>query len=422
MTALFLGVDLGTSGIRCAATDAQGKVIGMARAPYPDASAQGWWQAVSDGLHALRTDIGPDAMRAIRSAAVGGTSGTMVLVDAALNPVTAPLMYNSNGFDAEAQVIADCAPPDHITRGSASALGRALRLQSQDSAHTATHLCHQADFILAKLAGRAGHSDENNCLKTGYDVVNTCWPDWFARTGLRTELLPDVHPVGTAIGQVDPAIAQEFGFAPELILRVGTTDSIAAFLAAGADTIGDVVTSFGTTLAIKMLSDRRIDDPARGIYSHKLGAMWLVGGASNTGGGALLAHFTPDEMTTLSARMDPTTDTGLTYYPLPRKGERFPIADPDLEPSLTPRPQDDVLFLQGLFEGITRIEAQCYDALRDLGAPPITRILSAGGGARNDAWRAIRQRHIPYPITVSHNTEASVGLALLCASHANASA
>ena len=34
----------------------------------------------------------------------------------------------------------------------------------------------------------------------------------------------------------------------------GTTDSIAAFLAAGADSVGDAVTSLGSTVAIKRLS------------------------------------------------------------------------------------------------------------------------------------------------------------------------
>jgi len=52
--------------------------------------------------------------------------------------------------------------------------------------------------------------------------------------------------------------------------------------------------------------------------------MWLAGGASNSGGAALLAHFTPDRMAELSPRIDPETDTGLDYYPLPAPGERFP--------------------------------------------------------------------------------------------------
>jgi sugar (pentulose or hexulose) kinase len=412
---LFLGIDLGTSGIRCAVIDAEGAVVGMSRGSYPDSSAAGWWAAVTEGLHSLKAIIGADAMQSIQAAAIDGTSGSMVLVDATITPVTEPLMYNSTGFDEEATHIAEHAPLGDMTRGPSSALARLLRLQRMDADGLAKHLCHQADFIMAKLTGKAGQSDENNSLKTGYDVAARRWPAWINQTRVKTELLPKVHPVGTPIATVSPAIAAEFGFAPDLMLHAGTTDSIAAFLATGASQIGDVVTSLGTTLAIKMLSDVRIDDPAQGIYSHRLGDMWLVGGASNTGGGALLAHFSTDDLARLSPQIDPSTPSGLNYYPLPRKGERFPINDPEMEPVVTPKPADDALYLQGLLEGIAKIEARCYQALQDRGAPAITRIFTAGGGASNATWLSIRQQLIPQTFVQAAQTEAAIGVARLAA-------
>lgn len=56
-------------------------------------------------------------------------------------------------------------------------------------------------------------------------------------------------------------------------------DSIAAFLAVGLDSadLGAAVTSLGSTLAVKLLSDTRVDDAATGVYSHRLGDTWLVG-------------------------------------------------------------------------------------------------------------------------------------------------
>lgn len=58
-------------------------------------------------------------------------------------------------------------------------------------------------------------------------------------------------------------------------------DSIAAFLAVGIDPseLGAAVTSLGSTLAVKLLSDSRVDDAAYGVYSHRLGDTWLVGAA-----------------------------------------------------------------------------------------------------------------------------------------------
>lgn len=54
-------------------------------------------------------------------------------------------------------------------------------------------------------------------------------------------------------------------------------DSVAAVIAARVDTAGQAVTSLGSTLAVKLLSHERVDDAAYGVYSHRLGNLWLVG-------------------------------------------------------------------------------------------------------------------------------------------------
>jgi sugar (pentulose or hexulose) kinase len=229
-----------------------------------------------------------------------------------------------------------------------------------------------------------------------------------------TDLLPKVRRPGAAVGPIAPTVADRLGLPPAVMVRAGTTDSIGAFLAAGATAPGEAVTSLGTTLVVKLVSDVRVNDPARGIYSHRLNGRWLAGGASNTGGGALLSVFPAGAIARLSAAMDPKTDTGLDYYPLARPGERFPVADPALQPRMTPRPENDTLYLQGLLEGIARIESDCYAALANLGAPMPVRILTAGGGAANAEWTAIRRRILGVDVLVAPQTEAAVGMALLC--------
>ena len=81
--------------------------------------------------------------------------------------------------------------------------------------------------------------------------------------------------------------------------------------------------------------------------------------------------------------------TGLDYYPLPGTGERFPVNDPALTLRLAPRPADRVVFLQGLLEGIARIEARGYELLAELGAPQLTALGTTGGGAQNPARERI---------------------------------
>lgn len=218
---------------------------------------------------------------------------------------------------------------------------------------------------------------------------------------------------GTPVARVMPTAAAAAGLAPGCWVCAGTTDSIAAFLAAGVSQPGEAVTSLGSTLAIKLLSEAPVDDARFGVYSHRLGGAWLVGGASNAGGAALRQHFSDAQLAALSARIDPGADSGLDYYPLPSPGERFPVADPALPPRLEPRPADDAVFLQGMLEGIARIEASAYSLLAGMGATPVSRVVTAGGGAANPQWRAMRQRLLGVPVEAAARGEASYGAALL---------
>ena len=59
-----------------------------------------------------------------------------------------------------------------------------------------------------------------------------------------------------------------------------SADSVAAVIAARVDQAGQAVTSLGSTLAVKLLSHERVDDAAYGVYSHRLGNLWLVGMAA----------------------------------------------------------------------------------------------------------------------------------------------
>jgi len=417
---LALGVDVGTSGIRTAVIDETGVPIAMARKAHArqdprKIDAELWWQSVVECLRSQIATLRDQGLKPadISGIAVDGTSSTMVLTDANIKPVTRALMYNSRGFDQEAATIARSAPEHHIVRGSSSALARALRLWQEDQERQASHLLHQADYILAKLTGIGGQSDVNNSLKTGVDPLTCQWPDWFAETGIAMSLFPEVHDVGTMIAPIRSSLAERLGLSRSVMVHAGTTDSIAAFLACTEPEPGVAVTSLGTTLAVKAVSTQRVENPDLGLYSHRLGSVWLAGGASNSGGGVLESFFTIDEIVQLCSKIDPFSSTGLDYYPLPSPGERFPINDPSLRPRLTPRPRSDVAFLQGMMEGIAAIESRSYAVIRDCGGDDPQTIFTAGGGAQNLIWTAIRARVLGLPVRSATHTEAAIGAARL---------
>lgn len=218
---------------------------------------------------------------------------------------------------------------------------------------------------------------------------------------------------GQIVGTVTEAIAQRLGISPHCFVCAGTTDSIAAFLASGVQHPGEAVTSLGSTLVLKLLSTTRVDDAQYGVYSHRLGDLWLVGGASNTGGAVLRQFFSDQELMALSDRIAWQHPSPFSYYPLLTPGERFPINDPHRLPCLAPRPADPVQFLHGLLESMARIEATGYERLQKLGATSLTTVYTAGGGAQNEAWTHIRSRWLGGVVARSPQTEAAYGSARL---------
>lgn len=422
-TALYLGIDLGTSGCRAVAIDENGRQRASAAAGLPAPRRDGerceqdpdlWWQAVCEVLRALLAQVPATTVRAI---AVDGTSASLLLSDEQGEPLGPALMYNDARAVAQAKRIAAGAPPATAAQGPASALAKLLWLRDEGLTRPARHALHQADWISARLSGRAGVSDQNNALKLGYDPLAESWPDWLDALGVPRNLLPEVVPPGTPIGPLRPALARSLGLPAETLIVAGTTDSTAAFLATGAARPGEAVTCLGSTLVLKVICEQPVFDATHGVYSQPLfldgRRLWLAGGASNSGGAVLRQFFSDAQMRAMTPRLRPQRRTCLAYYPLPGPGERFPVNDPRLPPRLTPRPHDDVRFFQALLEAIAGIESRGYRLLRDLGAPYPVNVRSTGGGAKNPAWERIRGDLLKVPMIAPHSGDAAYGSALL---------
>ena len=418
---VYLGIDFGSTGCRVVAIDESHAIIGQANAPLPASTQNGeqvtqdpmqWWKALVACLQNLLTQI--DGKR-VKRLAVDGTSATLFLCDKQGNPVTPALMYNDRRAQAEAARITDVASDACGAHGATGSLAKLLWLQATKGQQRAAHVLHQADWISNRLTGSFGHSDYNNCLKLGYDAHAGRWPDWFGDLSINEELLPTVHAPGEILGSISAEMAKTFGLPPDTEIAAGTSDGVAAFLAAGAVEPGDAVTSLGTTLVLKLLSTKPVFSPEHGVYSHRLGNRWLAGGASNTGGAVLLQYFNEDQLREMAPLIEPEQPTGLDYYPLPDVGERFPLSDPNMEPRLEPLPGDSVMFLQGMLEGIARIEGQGYQLLTSLGAPALKRAWTTGGGSRNQPWTRIRERTLGVRLQRPKSEHSAYGAALLAA-------
>lgn len=415
MPALALGVDFGTSGVRLAIVNPSGDTLQEQATPYPGPfeHPEAWRQ----GFLKLLLQVPPGIKQQIRAVALAGTSGTLLLCrhDGRLL-AGAPgqaLPYHQAYASQLPEVKRLLGGLEHHPAAQASgSLARALTLldQVRELAIPGPLLIrHQADWLMGWMLGCWCWGEEGNNLRLGWDLISGTWLGFLAQAPW-SSALPEIVPSGSVLGPVAPEVAEALGLSPDCQVVAGTTDANAAVLAADP-AMEEGITVLGSTLVLKQF----VPEPLQGagLSCHRVNGRWLVGGASNTGAALLSRYFSSAMLEELSRQIHPDVGTGLQLRPLLGRGERFPVEDPQLEPILEPRPVSDARFLQALLEGITAIEQQGWQRFLELGAPPIRRIITLGGGARNAQWRRLRQRVLGLPILNRPNLSAARGMALL---------
>jgi len=414
---LGLGIDLGSSGARLALVEASGAAGAELRweqaIPYPGRfeDPESWRAA----LVTLVASLPPDDRQRVGAIAIDGTSGTLLLCRPDGSPpgpeLSSALPYHQACPDQQAAAAALVNHQGPAASASGS-LARALHLLERARAagiDGPLWLRHQADWLMGWLLGSWRWGEEGNNLRLGWDLQHRRWSGSITSQNWAAGL-PEICSSGRALGPLGAEAAARLNLSPRCQVVAGSTDANAAVLAA-EPLPGDGVAVLGTTLVLKQFVPEPLQGP--GLSCHRVGGRWLVGGASNAGAGILRRFFNDAQIAALSRQIDPSQPSGLRLRPLLGTGERFPVDDPTLEAVLEPRPVGDARYLQALLEGLTAIERQGWQRLRELGAPTVQRVISLGGGAHNPQWRQLREQALGVPVLNRPQLTAASGMARL---------
>ena len=389
---LVLGIDLGTSGIRIAVLNTNEELIYQASDNYiyNFESGKCWLKSCTK----LIREIPENIKKNILACSIDGTSGTLIACAKNGNSIGNAIPYYKLDPNAKELLIKQF-PEEEEAINLNSSLIRAQQLRTLYGKKILIR--HQADWVSGWLLNCWEFGEEGNNLRLGWDLVNKKWDTLIYKMSLE-EFLPKIVPSGSNYGCISKPLAHQLGLPKNLQIIAGTTDSNAAVIAVNPKE-DEGITVLGSTIVVKGFAKNPIKSP--GISNHLVGGKWIVGGASNAGGAVLKKFFSEEILKELSRQINPETTSGLYFIPLPFKGERFPVNDPNLKPILGPRPTSDSLYLHGLFEGLARVEAQGWAKLTSLGINRPKKIITIGGGARNPQWRRIREKLIGVPITSS---------------------
>jgi len=425
----YIGVDLGTQGVRCVALDDAGQLVGRADRPLPppprpragrsEQDPRTWWETCRLCLGELTGGLPAGRVAAV---CVDSTSGTFVATDEHGRPLGRAVMYNDERASAEAEDVAAVAAGFTQRLGYGFPPTFALPKMLWVARHrprvwrAAHKMLHAADLLVAALTGEARFSDWSNSLKTGYDLLERRWPDFLSQLGLDVGKLPEVVAPGTPVGEVSHHAAEETGLPAGAAVIAGCTDGTASLLASGVSRPGEWNSTLGTTLAIRGVSDRLISDPVGRIYCHlHPDGLWLPGGASNTGARPIAERFGEATLRGEAADAVAAAPYDALVYPLSGKGERMPFASAEAEGFVVANEgtSEGDAGLGAWLQGQALAERWCFELCRELGAPVGEWIAVTGGAAQNEAWLRLRADVLGRQLRRPQHAYAAYGVALL---------
>jgi len=433
---IFIGIDIGTQGIKTIAVTETGEKIAFVtkkltefpvpREGWEEQNPLEWKEVLKFSLKEVSKNIIKQGynLSDVRSISVDGTSGTILAINRDGVPLMNAIMYNDARATKEAEkirvVTAEFSKKVGYTFNSSFALPKILWIKNNlaDIYSQTTKFIHQTDFIVGILTGFYDITDHSNALKTGFDLLDYKWPEFISKD-LQIDLskLPYVIKPGTKISTLTKEIAEETGFLKDTIVVAGVTDGCAGQIASGAANEGEWNSILGTTLVIKGITKNLVIDPKGRIYSHlHPEGLWMPGGASNTGGECLEKVFPRIDFQKWDQEAEKYLPSSLIIYPLVRKGERFPFIDSAAEGFVQGYYRNDYELYLGYLEGVGLIERLSYDVVGNLGAIVGEKIFVTGGAVKSDLWLKIRASILNKKLFVPEISEPSMGSAIIAAS------
>ena len=420
----FLGIDMGTTGIRCILSDDKGNIIYSSSKDIRDSFAINedgriaeqhidiWEKALFAALDDILRKLKGYRLAAVT---VDSTSGTILPIDKSFKPLHNAIMHNDMRAYRESELINNKMK---LATKPSFALPKILWLKNHkpEIFNKTYKFVHAADYLAGLISGEYGITDFSNSVKTGYDLKNMRWPEEIENIlGIPLDKLPEVYKTGEIIGELSNSIKVRYGIKENVKIVAGATDSTTGFFSSGAKDIGDWNTTLGTVLGLRGIAEEFIKDKEGLLYTHRHpDGFWLPGGASNTGGEVLRVFFN-DKVKEYDNDIMDLPPTNSLVYPLARVGEKLPFFNMDAKGFIEVDACDPAILFKAMLEGLSYVEKLIYDKIENLGYIVNDRVFSMGGGAYSLPWLKIRANVIGKSMARARIVETAFGSCIIAA-------
>ncbi|MVO17323.1 xylulokinase [Parasedimentitalea huanghaiensis] len=403
---MYIGLDLGTSGLRALLSDAGGAIVATADAAYSVANPHPGWseQDPADWLDAcktvmaqLRTDY-PAEFSAVRGIGLSGHMHGATLLDAQGQVLRPCILWNDTRAAVQAAVL-DETPNVRDLSGNivfpgftAPKLTWVEENEPEIFAKVAKVLLPK-DYLRLWLTGEYVSDMSDSAGTSWLDVGKRDWSDDLLAAGhMHRDQMPRLVEGSEISGNLRENLRADWGITGAVVVAGGGGDNAVAACGVGCFQDGDGFVSLGTSGVLFAAKNSFAPDPASAVHTfcHAVPDTWYQMGVILAATDCLnwLSRILGRSPAELAGKLDraisgPSKTLFLPYL----SGERTPHNDSTVRGSfvgldVATSPED---LTRAVMDGVSFALRDNLDALRATGTC-LSRVLAIGGGTKSRFW------------------------------------
>lgn len=401
---MYLGIDIGTSGIKAVLVDDSGKVVSEARAgltvsrPHPLWSEQNpsdWWAATNEAVSQLDKTLRHE----VKAIGLSGQMHGAVLLDKSRKVIRPAILWNDGRNAIECEELLALEPRTHDITGNLIMPGftapKLLWVKKHEPENWAQldKVLLPKDYIRLRMTGELATDLSDAAGTLWVDVAMRQWsPEMLAATGLNESHMPKLCEGLDATGVLRDELAEAWGM-NKVPVAAGGGDNAAGAVGVGVIHDGDALLSLGTSGVIFAATKAFRPNVAGTVHAfcHALPDRWhqmsvMLNAASCLDWVVNLCNLksVPDMLATVEATgKEDTSEFFLPYL----TGERTPHNNPYAKGVFfnMSASTDSTSLALATLQGVAMALADGLDVLTDAGTH-MDSITVIGGGARSAFW------------------------------------
>lgn len=400
---MYIGIDLGTSGVKAALVDSRHSIVAESRCPLEVSRPHDGWseQSPDDWISAAETALdqlaGQASLEGARAIGLSGQMHGATLLDGNDRPLRPCILWNDTRASAESRKMNSAGPWRGITGNMVFPGFTAPKLmwirENEPGIFRETRkVLLPKDYLRLWLTGESA-SDMSDASGTGW--LDPGARNWSQRlleeSGLGLERMPRLVEGNEVSGHTRPALGRRWGLKPGILVAGGGGDNAAAAIGAGVVSPGSAFVSLGTSGVLFAACDSYRPAPEAAIHTfcHALPGIWHQMGVvlSATDSLEWLCRILQSDARSLTESLGPLSPPQpVTFLPY-LGGERTPHNDSSVRGAFIgiEHATGRKSLVKAVLEGVAFAVRDCYDALAQAGAG-IHELMAVGGGSQSTCW------------------------------------